>query len=186
MNNEYDTTPTSTFEKIMRSMIDGTTYTGEPRSVMEALLLELNEKIKHMASAMKPAGNKEFSELGVPSEETVGLIYNITDNFTTNQYFIDGAGDSYPAGTGVYGIINIDETTGEETYWWDIFGGAVDLSNYVSKDMIGAANGVAGLDENGSLDFEDAGIEVVSAQDLEDMWDATVPDAISQALNTEY
>lgn len=173
MSSEYDTTPVSTFEKIMRSIIDGTEYSDEPRSVMEALLLELNEKIKRMSSAMKPAGNKDFDELGQPSADTVGLIYNITEDFVTNQYFIDGSGDSYPAGTGVYGIVNEDPITGEETYWWDIFGGAVDLSNYVDKDMIGAANGVAGLDENGDLDLDDVGIEPISAQDLEDMWDGT-------------
>lgn len=186
MSSEYDTTPVSTFEKIMRSIIDGTEYSDEPRSVMEALLLELNEKIKRLSSAMKPAGNKTFSQLGIPSEETVGLIFNITDAFTTNSYFIDGPGDNYPAGTSVYGIVNVDETTGEETYWWDVFGASIDLSayltktdassTYVNKNMIGAANGVAPLDANGELDFVNSGLEPVSAQDLEDMWNGTYTD----------
>lgn len=168
-----DHTPTSRTEEILNAILNGEDYTRYPQSVIEALLIELNEKIKRMGSALKPAGNKDFDELGQPSADTVGLIYNITEDFVTNQYFIDGSGDSYPAGTGVYGIVNEDPLTGEETYWWDIFGGAVDLSNYVDKDMIGAANGVAGLDENGDLDLDDVGIEPISAQDLEDMWDGT-------------
>ena len=170
----YDHTPTSTFEKIMRAIIDGTEYTEEPRSVMEALLLDLNDVIKNMGGgALKPAGSKTFSQLGAPSASQLGCIYNITDAFTTNAYFIDGAGTNCPAGTNVYCIVNKDPLTEEDTYWWDIFGTAVDLSNYVDKNMINAANGVAGLDENGALDFSDVGVDAISAQDLADMWDGT-------------
>ena len=168
MNNEYDTTPKSTFEKIMRAIIDGTEYTGEPRSVMEALLLELNEKIKRMSSTLKPAGSKTFSELGVPSAETVGLIYNITDAFTTNQYFIDGAGDNYPAGTNVYGIVNKDLITEEDTYYWDVFGGAIDLSAYLTK--ADAASTYLTQSDAASTYVTDDDADI-SEQDIEAMWD---------------
>ena len=135
---DYDTTPTSTFEKIMRAIIDGTEYTEQPRSVMEALLLELNDLIKNMGGgSLKPAGSKTFSQLGIPSANQLGCIYNITDAFTTNSYFIDGAGTNCPAGTNVYCIVNKDPITEEETYWWDLFGAAIDLSAYLTKTEAG-------------------------------------------------
>lgn len=43
---DFDNTPTSRFEEIMRAIIDGTEYSKEPRSVMEALLIELKETIE--------------------------------------------------------------------------------------------------------------------------------------------
>ena len=164
-------TITSRVEAILDSMLNDTEYDIDPDSVVEYLLIELNEQIKRLSKALKPAGNKLFSELGVPSIETVGYIYNITEDFTTNQYFIDGAGETFPSGTGVYGIVYRDPSTGEETYWWDVLGSIMDLSDYVTKSMIGAPNGVAPLNENGELDFENAGLEPVTALDLEAMWD---------------
>ncbi|MBR1703088.1 MAG: hypothetical protein IJ716_14270 [Lachnospiraceae bacterium] len=43
---DFDRTPPSRFEEILRAIIDGTEYTNEPRSVMEALLIELKETIE--------------------------------------------------------------------------------------------------------------------------------------------
>ena len=43
---DWDYTPPSRFEEIMRAIIDGTPYENEPRSVMEALLIELKETIE--------------------------------------------------------------------------------------------------------------------------------------------
>lgn len=167
-----DHTPTSRTELILRNMVDGEEITTDPQSVVEYLLIQLNDKIGG-GGALKPAGSKAFANLGAPSADQLGCIYNITDAFTTNQYFIDGSGVNYPAGTNVYCIVSKDPITEEDTYWWDVFGAAIDLSNYVDKDMINAANGVAGLDENGELDFSDVGVDPISAQDLEDMWDGT-------------
>ena len=168
-----DHTVTSRTEEILKNMVDGEEITVDPQSVVEYLLIQLNDKIGPGGGALRPAGSKTFSQLGAPSEDQLGCIYNITDAFTTNEYFIDGAGTNYPAGTNVYGIVDKDPLTEEDVYYWDLFGAAIDLSNYVDKDMIGAANGVAGLDENGDLDLDDVGIEPISAQDLEDMWDGT-------------
>lgn len=199
-------TITSRMEAILDSMVKGLDYLEDPQSVVEYLLIQLNDKIKHMSSAMKPAGSKEFSELGAPSVDTVGLIYNITDAFTTNSYFIDGSGTNYPAGTNVYGIVNENAITGEEEYYWDVFGAAIDLSAYLTKteaastylsqtdaastymtqasatttfidnDMIGAPNGVCPLDVNGDLSFSAVGVGTISSQDLSDMWDGTYGD----------
>lgn len=154
----YDTTPTSTFEKIMRSIIDGTEYTDQPRSVMEALLLELKDAIEHTGGVIRPAGSKTFENLGVPSEDELGNIYNISNDFISNQYFIDGSGKSYKAGTNVYCIVQKDPLTEEDAYWWDIFGASIDLSGYLTKT------------EAAERYVTDADADI-SEQDIEAMWD---------------
>ena len=185
-------TITSRMEEILYDMVNDLEYTGNPQSVVEALLIDLNEKMKN-ARIYKVAGSKAFEDLGNPSANTVGLVYSITDAFTTDSRFIDGAGDDFPAGTNIVGIVDVDSTTGTETYWWDTLSGFIDLSGYllktdaastdlsktdaastyINQNKIGAANGVAPLDANGELDFTNSGLEPVSSQDLEDMWDGT-------------
>ena len=141
-------TITSRMEEILYDMVNDLEYTGNPQSVVEALLIDLNEKMKN-ARIYKVAGSKAFANLGDPSANTVGFVYSITDAFTTDNRFIDGAGDDFPAGTNVVGIVDVDSITGTETYWWDTLSGFIDLSGYllktdaastyVNKNMIGTA-----------------------------------------------
>ena len=48
-----------------------------------------------------PMGTVSFSELET-AERTTGCVYNIRDDFTTNENFAEGSGMSYTAGTNVY------------------------------------------------------------------------------------
>ena len=154
-------TPTSRTEMILRNMVDGTEITLDPQSAVEYLLIQLNDKIGPGGGSLKPAGSKTFENLGVPSEEELGNIYNITDDFISNQYFIDGSGKSYKAGTNVYCIVQKDPLTEEDAYWWDIFGASIDLSEYLTKNeaeetylgisQAGVPNGVATLGNDGKV-----------------------------------
>lgn len=93
----------------------------------------INAKI---SSAYKAKGSILFVNLPVLSADVEGYVYNITDNFTTTSDFVEGAGNTYPAGTNVV-IIN---TTGD-TYKYDVLSGFVDLSNYVqTSDLIAITN----------------------------------------------
>lgn len=56
----------------------------------------------------KPGGSRAFADLGLPSEKRLGYVYNITDDFTTNLYFLEGPGIKYPAGTDVTVITEND------------------------------------------------------------------------------
>lgn len=153
-------TPTSRTEMILRDMVDGTEITLDPQSAVEYLLIQLNEKIgPGGGGALKPSGSKTFSELGAPTEDQLGNIYNITDDFTSNSYFIDGSGKTYKAGTNVYCIVVTDPLTEESTYWWDIFAANVDLSAYLTKT------------EAASTYVTDSDADI-SEQDIEAMWDA--------------
>lgn len=91
-----------------------------------------------LASTYKAAGSKAFEELPALSASEEGKVYNITNAFTTNSNFVEGAGKSYPAGTNV---VCID--TASDVYKWDVLAGMVDLSAYdtasVTQGKIDAA-----------------------------------------------
>ena len=61
-----------------------------------------------------PMGTIAFAELA-SVEKATGYVYNISDDFTTDDTFREGAGKSYTAGTNVYYTAN---------GYWDCFGGA--------------------------------------------------------------
>lgn len=51
-----------------------------------------------------PAGTIRYEEL--PSESKVGFLYNISDDFVTDDRFTEGAGKSYAAGSCVYWTVD--------------------------------------------------------------------------------
>ena len=80
-----------------------------------------------VASVYKPAGSIAFASRPTPGSSYKGNVYNITDSFTTDSTFVEGAGNTYPAGTNIVCI----NTTGS-TYKWDVLAGFVDLSGYAT------------------------------------------------------
>lgn len=54
-----------------------------------------------LQGSLLPMGTITFSQLA-DQNPLAGYMYNISDNFTTNETFKEGAGNSYPAGTNVY------------------------------------------------------------------------------------
>lgn len=77
-----------------------------------------------LSSALKPQGSIAFENLPAPSASNLGYIWNVTDSFTTDARFLEGAGVSYPAGTNVAVVQN------GNSYAFDVYGSFVDLSNY--------------------------------------------------------
>lgn len=94
-----------------------------------------------LSSTYKPGGSVAFASLPAANAEHLGMVYNITNAFTTTASFMEGAGKSYPAGTNVVVVAN------ESSFRYDALAGFVDLSGYVTKE-----NG-KGLSSN---DFTDA------------------------------
>lgn len=77
----------------------------------------------------KPSGTVAFASLPTELTTTVlGNVYNVSDKFTTDDRFVEGAGSEIPAGTNV-AVVQIGET-----FKFDVLAGAVDLSNYVQKE----------------------------------------------------
>ena len=83
-----------------------------------------------LGSTYKPAGTVAFSSLPEePSADLLGNVYNVSDEFTTDERFLEGNGQKYPAGSNV---VVVDAS--DESYKFDVLAGFVDLSNYVQKD----------------------------------------------------
>lgn len=76
----------------------------------------------------KPCGTLTFAELPSATAELLGNVYNVSDDFTTDDRFVDGAGKFITAGSNV-AVVKIGED-----YKLDVLSGAVDLTNYVQKD----------------------------------------------------
>ena len=104
-----------------------------------------------VASAYVASGSVTFANLPALNSSNLGKVYNVTDAFTTNSNFVEGAGKSYPAGTNVV-IVNTEGTT----YKYDALAGWVDLSGYstiantVSAVVAGTTANKINVTKNGS------------------------------------
>lgn len=78
-----------------------------------------------VASTYKVQGAKAFADLATVAK-TVGYVYNVTDGFTTDETFVDGAGKEYPAGTNVVWTEN----------GWDCLAGTYDLSGFATSEQV--------------------------------------------------
>lgn len=85
-----------------------------------------------VAGAYKAKGSVAFASLPALDGATIGDVYNVTDQFSTTENFMEGTGKTYSAGTNV---VCVDAGSG--TKKWDVLAGFVDLSGYVAKtDMV--------------------------------------------------
>ena len=85
-----------------------------------------------VAGAYKAKGSVAFASLPELDTATVGDVYNVTDQFSTTENFMEGTGKTYPAGTNV---VCVDAGSGAKK--WDVLAGFVDLAGYVAKtDMV--------------------------------------------------
>lgn len=108
---------------------------------------EVDAKIAaKISSTYKAAGSVAFAALPTLAAAIEGNVYNISDEFTTTEDFVEAAGTKYPAGTNIV-CIKVGEA-----YKWDVLAGFVDLSAYETAEAAGAkyatktelTNGLAG------------------------------------------
>lgn len=100
---------------------------------------EVDNKVSAaLTSAIVPKGTVTYANLPTPAKANLGYMYNVSDAFTTDARFVEGAGKKYSAGANVH-VVAV--TTGGSTeYKFDVFMGFVDLSGYQTKaDMPVAA-----------------------------------------------
>lgn len=100
---------------------------------------EVDNKVSAaLTSAIVPKGTVAYANLPAPAKANLGYMYNVSDAFTTDARFVEGAGKKYAAGANVY-VVAV--TAGGSTeYKFDVFMGFVDLSGYQTKaDMPVAA-----------------------------------------------
>ncbi len=88
---------------------------------------ELNTAIKtQISTAYKVKGSTAFASLPALSADEEGNVYNVTDAFTTNANFVEGASKKYPAGSNV---VCIEESEG--VFKWDVLAGFIDTDTFV-------------------------------------------------------
>lgn len=94
-------------------------------SDMQVLMTAIGTKFSALNGAYVIKGNSLFANLpATPTAAQTGFVYNVTDEFTTDSRFVEGAGKSYPADTNVV-IVNLgDSTTPNMKY--DVIGAFVD------------------------------------------------------------
>ena len=80
-----------------------------------------------VSGAYKAKGSSAFASLPALSAATVGDVYNVSDAFNTTADFLEGAGQSYGAGTNVVCV----DSDGAGTKKWDVLAGFVNLTEYV-------------------------------------------------------
>ena len=109
----------------MAELNDKVAKVGHLRTLTE----QLNNKIKaQVAAAFHPAGSVAFVDLPELTKASEGLLFNVTDAFTTTEDFLEGAGKAYPAGT------NVAVVKSGEAYKYDAMSGFLDTSGFVLKE----------------------------------------------------
>lgn len=101
----------------------------------------INNDIKNKVSTVyKPCGSVKFADLPEPSAETLGYVYNIKDNFSTNDKFVEGSGKNILAGMNV-AIVYIKTITNKETgayvesYKYDLLGSSEITDITINPDI---------------------------------------------------
>jgi len=96
--------------------------------VLDDKITAVSDEVKaKVSSVYKPGGSTAFASLPAADEAHLGMVYNVTDAFTTTDAYMEGAGKAYPAGTNV--VIVADG----EGCKYDVLSGFVDLSGYVAS-----------------------------------------------------
>ena len=91
-----------------------------------------------VSGAYKAKGSSVFESLPALSAATVGDVYNVTNAFSTTADFVEGAGQSYGAGTNIVCV----DSDGEGTKKWDVLAGFVNLTEYVKgTDLVAITDG---------------------------------------------
>lgn len=91
------------------------------------------EQVDGMISSLyTPGGSVAFANLPTADEDHLGMVYNVTDAFTTTASFVEGAGKNYSAGTNVV-VVSVDGN-----YKYDALAGFIDLSGYAKASDITA------------------------------------------------
>lgn len=80
-----------------------------------------------VSGAYVPKGSVTFTELPTPSKETLGFVYDVSEQFTTDEKFRTPS-QVYPAGTNV---VVVDD--GGESYKLDVLAGYTDYSAFMLK-----------------------------------------------------
>lgn len=81
-----------------------------------------------VSSAYKAGGSATMATLPALTAAKLGVVVNLSEDFTTTADFLEGVGKTYPAGTNV-----VVAEASENVYKYDVLAGFVDLSGKQDK-----------------------------------------------------
>lgn len=89
---------------------------------------------------IKPKGTIAFSSLPTPANGNLGWMWNMTDDFTIDDRFMEyeqGVTKTYPNGTNVY-VVEATPADGDTpaVYKFDVYGGFIDTSLFATQDDV--------------------------------------------------
>lgn len=91
------------------------TYSTEE---VDAMIKDVISKINNSKSVVSESVS--FESLPNPSQDIVGVIYNITNGFITDNRFLEGSGKHYSAGSNVIVVFN------NGNYLYDVLAGDIE------------------------------------------------------------
>ena len=93
----------------------------------QQLMGAIGNKFASLTGAYIPRGSSTFAQLpATVTSSMLGYVYNVSDDFTTDARFIEGAGKDYPAGSNVvvveasaatYAVTSDSTAQSEKTYY---------------------------------------------------------------------
>lgn len=105
------------------------------KATIQDVTSQINTQI---ASVYKPGGSKTESFFSAePVESQLGYVYNTYNEFTTNNYFIEGPGNIYPAGSDV-AVVAIQDGT-NILYRYNVLAGFIDQTQFASATEFAAS-----------------------------------------------
>lgn len=84
--------------------------------------------------AYRPGGSFAFANLPAPSATNYGVVYHVTDDFTTDNRFAEGAGKTFSSGSEVGVIMQEKANEGDpDVYIYNVFSGFIDTSKFATQ-----------------------------------------------------
>ena len=104
----------------------------------DSLMTAIGQKFAAMSGAYIFKGSVTFANLpSTLTEAMTGYVYNMSEEFTTDARFVEGAGKKYPAGTNV-AVANVSSTSTADMKF-DVIGSFVDVDGiYAAIDDVAA------------------------------------------------
>ncbi len=149
-----------------------------------SIVTKIGQKFSALEGAYTVRGSVTFANL--PSSLTasmVGYVYNVSDDFTTDVRFIEGAGKEYKAGTNV--VIVDAGSQGSPDLKFDVIGSFVDVDAITGRidaldatiaDVFAATNAYAIGD---IVMYGDQLYKFKAAHTANDPWSASEVDAVT-------
>lgn len=159
---------------------------GNAAELMQAVA----DRFASLGSVMTERGSRTFAELPtVLTGAMKGYVYNVTDEFTTDARFREGAGKKYPAGTNV--VVADDGTEQSPVYKLDVLGSLLDTTELEGRikavsDMVSGEFDPAASYEPGDVVVHEGALYKCTAAHA-GAWDAgdfaatTVAELVTQA-----